>query len=721
MLQDGQAHSIVSFIPAPIVHQFQHNHDRSFFEGPTISSATANPSGTFAVYQESSYSYATHSKRVVLKLLNLTTKEQTVILEDENAAPPAWLSDKEIIWLSERKTGNTQLLVADIDNHKDVRLAGTIVGKASGLKVKTLDNHGVAIAFAAKVNRDGTLWNPIDEREKSHSSARYYTSNYVRHWDSWITEQRNAVFYTFLRREGPSRWEMGRVYNALRSTDEKLECPTPPFGGADDFDIGRKGLVFVAKDPKQDHSMITARDVYFLKTDFRSAADKAEKVSTPGLNGHAGSPCFSDDGSKIVFLKMKHEGAEADKMRPMIIENVSSSLSVKELLQSSDGKGAWSLTPQSVNFLDDKTLILTAWEQSRCPIFVFDTDKPGSELPRKLVQHGGVKHVERLGSGRKLLVTGDSLTDSGYVGMLDIEGGSSKLDMITSAAEHCKNLGISPDQVSDMHFKGDHDRDVHGLVMKPPNFDKNERYPICMLLHGGPQWTFPDSWDDGGPRAQIWAAQGYLVVMPNFTGSVGFGQEFIDAIQNNWGGSPYIDVVKCLDHLEKNVDYADASRAVAGGLSFGGYMANWIQGHDLGRRFKALFTQNGIFSLYSSLATEELFFPRQELGGFPWESEEIRKNWDRWDPSRFAGEWATPHFVVHTDKDFRLGVDHGLAAFNVLQIKGVPSAFLHFHDEGHITSQPENLLVMYNAIFNFVNKYVGLPAAADEVLPLRER
>ncbi|KAF2482491.1 Alpha/Beta hydrolase protein [Neohortaea acidophila] len=695
----------------------------SFFEAPTISPATANPSGTYALYQETSYSFQSHSKRMIIKLLNLATKEQTDILEGADAAPAVWLSDNDFVWLSTRKTGNTQLFVANIDTPKDVQLAGTIVGTAHGLKVKVLDQSGdgAAIAFAARANADGTLWNAHDEPEKAQSSAQYYTSNYVRHWDSWSTPQRNAIFYSYLRQDEQGRYEMLQVYNALRPTHEKLESPTPPFGGAEDFDIGQPGLVFVAKDPGRDHSLSTARDVYLLKTDFRSAAGKAIKVATPGLDGHAGFPCFSDDGHKIAFLKMKHEGAEADKQRPMVVEDIPS-LSARELLQSSDGKGSWPLTPETLAFWDDNTLLLTAFDKGRCPLFVLDTKQSGSELPRKLTQHGSVKYAERIGP-HKLLFTGDSLTDSGYIGVLNLEKGCEndiQLDMIVSSAEYSKKLGLSPEQISDMHWKGDHDRDLHALIMKPSNFNENKLYPIFMLIHGGPQYTVPDSWNDAGnPRPQIWAEQGYVVVAPDFTGSRGYGQDFMDAIRNNWGGSPYVDLAKCLDHLEKNVEYADVSRAVAGGVSFGGYLTNWIQGQELGRRFKALFTHNGVFSMYSLLATDELFFPRQDLGGFPWDSAELRENWERWDPARFAQNWATPHLIVHTDRDFRHGVENGLAAFNVLQSKGVPSAFLHFQDERHVPEEPENLLVLYHATLNLVNKYVGLPAAAEEIVPIR--
>ena len=136
-------------------------------------------------------------------------------------------------------------------------------------------------------------------------------------------------------------------------------------------------------------------------------------------------------------------------------------------------------------------------------------------------------------------------------------------------------------------------------------------------------------------------------------------------------------------------------------------MVNWIQGHELGRRFKALVTHDGIFSMSSLLSTEELYFPVRDLQGPYWK---VPENWDKWDPSRFTGNWQTPHLVIHNELDYRLTIAEGLAAFNVLQMRGVDSQFLTFPDENHWVLNPENSLMWHRTIFNFINKYVGLPS-----------
>jgi len=185
----------------------------------------------------------------------------------------------------------------------------------------------------------------------------------------------------------------------------------------------------------------------------------------------------------------------------------------------------------------------------------------------------------------------------------------------------------------------------------------------------------------------------------------------------------------------------DTSRAVALGASYGGYMVNWMQGHELGRRFRALVCHDGIFSMNGLLATEELYFPFYDLGGTPWydpprvssgkdedksttssgpshpftgSKEPSASPWTRNDPSLHLSKWHTPQLIIHNSKDYRLPISEGLAAFNVLQARGIPSRFLTFPDENHFVLKPENSLVWHRVVLDWINKHVGLPRFSGE-------
>ena len=158
---------------------------------------------------------------------------------------------------------------------------------------------------------------------------------------------------------------------------------------------------------------------------------------------------------------------------------------------------------------------------------------------------------------------------------------------------------------------------VQGFIIKPPNFDPNKKYPVKFLIHGGPQGAWGDSWSYRW-NAELLAANGYVVIMINPRGSTGYGQAFVDGVNGDWGGKPYIDLMRGLDYAERSFPYIDKTRECALGASYGGYMANWILGHT--DRFKCIVTHDGMFNPISAYGTtEELWFNEWEFKGKPWD------------------------------------------------------------------------------------------------------
>jgi dipeptidyl aminopeptidase/acylaminoacyl peptidase len=140
---------------------------------------------------------------------------------------------------------------------------------------------------------------------------------------------------------------------------------------------------------------------------------------------------------------------------------------------------------------------------------------------------------------------------------------------------------------------------------------------------------------------------------------------------------------------------------VALGASYGGYMINYIQGKPLGRKFKALVCHDGVFSTLNQYSSEELYFPQHDFEGTLWNN---RDNYERWDPARLVKNWATPQMVIHGELDYRLPVSEGLSVFNILQEKGIPSKFLHFPDENHWVSKPENSLMWHREVLEWIGR-----------------
>jgi dipeptidyl aminopeptidase/acylaminoacyl peptidase len=190
--------------------------------------------------------------------------------------------------------------------------------------------------------------------------------------------------------------------------------------------------------------------------------------------------------------------------------------------------------------------------------------------------------------------------------------------------------------------------------------------------------------------------------MINFHGSTGYGQKFIDAINGDWGGAPFEDLMKGLDYAEKTYPFIDKDRECALGASYGGYMTNWILGHT--DRFKCIVSHDGMFNAESAWGTtEELWFNYWEFKGTPYDN---RAGYQKWSPHQYAKNFKTPTLVVHGQLDYRLDVSEGFQLFTTLQTLGVPSKMLYFPDEGHWVLKPQNSQLWYKTVNDWVDQWV---------------
>lgn len=686
---------------------------RVLLSAPRRSAAVPNPDGTLALYTVATYSFESHKKTAEIKVLNIKNGQSNLVTNDENASEPNWLGHRnELVWLKEGEKGATQLIHGDADDIGNTYVVGVVPGPISDVKLKVLGDGKVVLAVVGKTRPDGSLYNPQFEPKK-YSSARVYDSVMVRHWDKYETPNRNSIWYGSLQKLN-GRFTLSTLTNALKNTH--LESPIPAFGGTDHFDIASTGIVFVAKDPTLNPATNTKSNCYYLSISNFSAppSAKPQKFEVKGLEGASSGPVISPNGVSAIFLQMKQNGYESDKNRIIIIPHIREPSIIIEVLESNDGKGLWDRSPSAVSWSQDgKSLYLQAEEHGKGLLFHLDvpaTLLDFNKLPRLLTNSGYVSDVKPLSADTSsLLVSGSNFVDNSFYTLID-PSKPSDATVISSNSRNGTSFGLFREQVSDIWFKGSGDYKVHAWVVKPSNFTKGKKYPLAYLIHGGPQGAWGDQWSTRWNPA-VFAEQGYVVITPNPTGSTGYGQAFCDAIRKSWGGLPYEDLVNGFSYIKENLDYVDTSRSVALGASYGGYMMNWIQGHPLGREFKALVCHDGVFSMSNQISSDEQYFPNHDLGGPFWTA---MKKWEQWDPARFTGEWATPQLVIHNELDYRLPISEGLAAFNVLQERGIESRFLTFPDENHWVLKEENSLVWHTVVLNFINKFVGLPPYKPE-------
>lgn len=603
-------------------------------------------------------------------------------------------------------------------------IAGVIPGPVADVKLKSLDDNKVAIAITAKAKPDGSLYNKELEA-KTRSSAMLYGNTMVRHWDTYVTKNRNAIFHGLLQRgsahitESKGRFVLGDLTNILKGTG--LESPIPPFGSTDHFDLCVRGVGFIAKDPELNPATNTKSNFYFTLIEDTPHGLKYSsplKFEVEDLEGASTSPSLEPNGEGAAFFQMKKNGYESDKNRIILVGDVTrpeKPNNVFEIIKSYAGDGLWDLSPSAISWSNNgHRLFVTAEEKGRVKIFKIDIpDSPidMTILPVPITKEGSITHAYNLGNeSPKLLVSSTSLVDNSAYSIVDPDNPGTD-ELVSSNSRNGSFFGLSRDQISEVWWDGAKDYKVHAWVIKPPHFDKSKTYPLAYLVHGGPQGAWDDTWSTRW-NPLIIAEQGYIVVCPNPTGSTGFGQPFTDAITGEWGGLPYRDLVKGFEYIKSNLTYVDTKRAVALGGSFGGYMMNWIQGQPLGKEFKALVCHDGSFNLPAQLASDEQYFPIHDFDGRI--DQGARQNWEKWNPVNHIANWSTPMLVIHSELDYRLPISEGLAMFNVLQERGIESRFLVFPDENHWVSNEENSLVWHTVVLNWINKHVALPAYKDE-------
>ncbi|KAJ5876474.1 acylamino-acid-releasing enzyme [Penicillium soppii] len=376
-------------------------------------------------------------------------------------------------------------------------------------------------------------------------------------------------------------------------------------------------------------------------------------------------------------------------------------------LASADGTGEWNLSPSAISYASDGTLMIQVDQKGRQVLYQLDTSSwPNPPTPADLklfdglMPFGSVMDVTPLpGKSNRVLLSCDSFEHSRQVIIQDLP--AQDAGILQPSALRQENFGITKTQVDQIWFPGHEKRLIHAYVLKPSDINRKQKYPLLYVIHGGPQDSWRQVWDKRCHLA-LFAEHGYIVVAPNPTGSTGYGQQFTDEIQGSWAGKAYSDFERSFDYIYESLDYVDTERAVALGLGYGGYMVNWIQGHDLGRRFKALIADNGTFSLLSHLSSNTQHAILHGLGGPPWLNPEA---WREWDPAQHAGNWKTPQLLIHGELNHQRPVSDSLAAFNTLNLQSVETGLLIFPNEGFGIRSPENLLLWYRTVLKWLKQY----------------
>ncbi|HTZ33024.1 MAG TPA: S9 family peptidase [Methylomirabilota bacterium] len=641
-----------------------------------VSGAALSPDGKWIAYAVSTPDLEANRSVTNVWIVNAAGGTPIQMTQGGRDNSPAWSPDGKTLAFLSARDGNSQVYLLSMDGGDAKKLTQL----STGADLFHWSPDGKTIAFTSSVypdcKDDACNEKRDSDKEKSKVKARIYDHLLYRHWDHWSEGKRSHLFVVpASSNTAPRDLTAGADY----------DVPPDERGGAGDFNFSpdSKELCFTAVTDKME-AISTNGDLFLVPV----AGGEANRITTQ--QGFDGNPVYSPDGRYIAYHAQLTPGYEADKWRVMLYDRQSGK---NETLSESFDRSATDLAWSP----DSKTIYFLAENETLQPIYSME---PRTGATPKKVVDGFNAEFSLSADGKTFVATQSSLTLPNEIFTVSADG--SGLKQISRVNETILSQ-LEMNAPEKFWFDGAGGTKVEAMLIRPPQFSATQKYPVLVLLHGGPQTMWSDDW---GYRwnAQVFSGAGYVTLMINRHGSTGYGQKFTDEITNDWGGKAYEDVMKGIDAALGKYPFLDKSRLAAAGGSYGGYMADWLATHT--DRFKAIISHAGVYDKVSMYATEELWFEEHDLQGTPWTAAE---NYKKWSAVTYAGElgkYKTPTLVIAGERDYRVPYTQSLEFFNALQRQGVPSKLLIFPDEGHWVLKPQNSQLWYKTFLDWLATYV---------------
>jgi dipeptidyl aminopeptidase/acylaminoacyl peptidase len=592
---------------------------------------------------------------------------------NSSSAAPRWAPDgKKIAFTT---GGQIWIMDSDGDDKKQI----TKISTGAGGPVWSPDGNW--LAFVSEVypecSDDDCNKRKDEDAEKSKVKAHLTERLLFRHWNEWRDVKRSHVFVV-----------SSKGGNARDLTPGDFD--SPPYAASSNVDYSfspdGKELAFV-KNPDKVEATSTNSDIYIV-----SLSEGAPRNITIRNRGYDATPVYTKDGRSIIYRSQATAGFEADRWRLMKYDLTSGTS--REVVRGFDQQ-----VDEFVLAPDGNSIYFIAGERGHNPIFKVATS---GGLAKKVVDNVFATGLNVLADSRSLVFANSSLTMPPEVYRANSDdGGLTALSNLNHELMSRVNLTAA----EEVEWTGALGARVHGFLVKPVNFDANKKYPLVVLIHGGPQGAWNDGWSYRW-NPQVFANHGYIVFAPNPRGSTGYGQKFVNEISGDWGGKVYTDLMNGVAEVVRRNRFIDRTRIGAAGASYGGYMINWIEGHNNDPRahFKVLVCHDGVYNLTSMYgSTEELWFPEWEFKGTPWTNKAM---YERWSPHNFVANFKTPILIIHGELDYRVPIGEGLQLYTAVQRRGVDSKLLIFPDEGHWVLKPQNSQLWHHTVLGWLDKYL---------------
>ncbi len=596
--------------------------------------------------------------------------------DEHSSSSPRWSPDGEKLAFISARDGESQIWTIDVSSGALKKI--TSISTGAGDPIWSPDGKWLAFASDVYPECKDEACNQRRAEEVAQNKVKAHVAERLlyRHWKSWKEGIRSHVFVV-----------SSAGGEARDLTPGDYDAPPFSLGGPTDyaFSPDSKELAYVSNHDKVE-AISTNADVWLVPV-----RGGAARNITDANHGYDGSPKFSADGRFIAYRSQVTPGYESDRFRLMLFDRKTGRAhSITDMLDSNVDEFTFTA--------DSQWVYVGAEARGRGAVYSLSVN--GGPL-KKVLGEGANGDINVTPDGKTLVFSHNSMTRPNEIFTASADGsGVMPLTMANEALISAFDLKPA----EEVTWTGAMGAKVAGWIVKPANFNPRKKYPLAVLIHGGPQGAWLDNW---GYRwnPQIFANSGYVVFLPNPRGSTGYGQQFVAEISGDWGGKVFIDIKNGVAQTAV-LPYVDKNRIGGAGASYGGYMIDWIEGHNNDPRFqfKVLVSHDGVYNLTSMYgATEELWFTDWEFKGTPWTNKPM---YERWSPHNFVANFKTPILIITNGLDYRVPEGEGLQMFTAVQRMGVESKLVDFPDEGHWVQKPANSAFWYHTVIGWLDKHL---------------
>ena len=526
------------------------------------------------------------------------------------------------------------------------------------------------------------------KRKARKYNARAYDSFPIRHWDRWLDELRPSLMVQAIRNGTPARdllaasaMRKERGFGGqLANEGDNIDAAWTPDG---------RGVVFAATTNRHESARAEVASSLWLVD-----VDGGEPRRLTGDESDYSSPRFTPDG-KLLLAKVQPDSPQWVYTASRLVRWSWPSLGDRSVLTTDfdDSVGQFEVAP------DSRRAFFLAERAARDQLFEVKLSGGGVRPVGKL-EAGTYPRFAIGGAGSKPVVaaTWASAVNPPEIGRIDLATGRWAA---ISAFNKERAAAIDWLPVEEFWFTSSRGKQIHNLLVKPPGFDPSRKYPLFVLIHGGPHNMWKDDfvirWN-----YHLLAQPGYVVLLTNYSGSTGFGEAFARSIQGDPLEGPANEINEAADEAIKRYAFIDASRQAAGGASYGGHLTNWLAVTT--DRYKALVSHAGLYDLRTQWTTSDVVYSRERnIGGPAWEQLPL---WRDQSPFYRSTKLRTPILLTFGERDFRVPVNNGLEFWTILQRQDVPSRLVVFPDENHWILKGENSRYFYGEVHGWLAKYL---------------